>query len=50
MDGQPVESVDRLYQALQPERVGRDCVVKLLRPGTTQPLYLTVRPLEAPEA
>jgi S1-C subfamily serine protease len=50
MDGQPLESVDRLYQALQPERVGRDCVVKLLRPGTTQPLYLTVRPLEAPEA
>jgi hypothetical protein len=27
--------------------VGRDCVLKLLRPGGTQALYLTVRPLEA---
>lgn len=50
MDGQAIESVDTLYQALKPERVGRDCVVKLLRPGSAQPLYLTVRPLEAAES
>jgi len=50
MDGQAAESVDALYQARRPERVGRDSIVKLLRPGATQPLYLTVRPLEATEA
>jgi S1-C subfamily serine protease len=50
IDGQAIESVDALYQALTPERVGRDAVVKLLRPGTNQPLYLTVRPLEAAES
>jgi len=50
LGGQPVESVDALYQALLPERVGRDSVAKVLRPGASQPLYLTVRPLEAPEA
>jgi S1-C subfamily serine protease len=50
LDGQAIESVDALYQALQPERVGRDCVARLLRPGANQPLYLTVRPLEAAEA
>lgn len=49
MDGQDIASVDALYQALRPERVGRDSVVKLLRPGGTQQLYLTVRPLEASE-
>jgi S1-C subfamily serine protease len=49
IDGQDIASVDALYQALSPERVGRDCVLKLLRPGSTQPLYLTVRPLEATE-
>jgi S1-C subfamily serine protease len=49
MDGQDIASVDALYQALSPERVARDCVLKLLRPGSTQPLYLTVRPLEAAE-
>jgi len=47
MNGQDIASVDALYQALRPERVGRDCVLKLLRPGGTQALYLTVRPLEA---
>jgi S1-C subfamily serine protease len=47
MDGQEIASVDALYQALRPERVGRDCVLKVLRPGGTQALYLTVRPLEA---
>ena len=49
MDGQELASVDALYQALRPECVGRDCVLKLLRPGSTQALYLTVRPLEAAE-
>jgi S1-C subfamily serine protease len=50
LDGKAIKSVDALYQALQPERVGRDCVAKLLRPGVPQPLYLTVRPLEAAES
>lgn len=49
MDGQPLESVDALYQALRPERVGKDCVLKLLRPGATQALYLAVRPLPVAE-
>jgi S1-C subfamily serine protease len=47
LDGQAIESVDALYQALQPERVGRDCVAKILRPGAAQAMYLTVRPMEA---
>jgi S1-C subfamily serine protease len=50
MDGQPLESVDGLYQALAPERVGRDCVLNIVRAGTTQPLFPTVRPVEAVEA
>jgi S1-C subfamily serine protease len=49
LDGQPIESVDGLYQALQPQRVGRDCVAKILRPGRAEPLYLTVRPVEVAE-
>jgi S1-C subfamily serine protease len=49
LDGQVVESVDTLYQALHPERIGRDCMLKILRPGATAALYLGVRPLEAPE-
>lgn len=47
IDGQAIESVDALYQALSPEKVGKDCVVKLLRPGAREAMYLTVRPLEA---
>jgi S1-C subfamily serine protease len=50
LDGKAIQSVDALYQALQPERVGRDCVARLLRPGVAQPLYLTVRPMEAAES
>ena len=49
MDGQDIASVDALYQALHPERVGKDCVLKVLRPGGTAALYLQVRPLEAAE-
>ena len=50
MDGQPIESVDALYQALHPERIGRDCMLKILRPGASAPLYLAVRPLEAADS
>lgn len=45
IDGTPIESVDRLHQALDSSRVNRDCVLKLLRGNAGgQPLYLTVRP------
>jgi len=47
LDGQPVGSVDALHQLLVPERIGRDCIIKLLRPGTSAPMYVGVRPLEA---
>ena len=47
LDGQDIASVDALYQALHPERVGKDCVMKVLRPGATAALYLQVRPVEA---
>jgi len=48
IDGQDIASVDALYQALQPERVGKDCMLKVLRPGSSSPLYLRARPAEAP--
>jgi S1-C subfamily serine protease len=47
IDGQDIASVDALYQALQPERVGKDCMLKVLRPGSSTPLYLRARPVEA---
>jgi S1-C subfamily serine protease len=48
LDGVPVTSVDTLHQLLGDDRVGRDVVMKVLRPGETGgPLYLTVRPVEA---
>lgn len=47
LDGQPVESVDGLYQALHPERIGRDSALRVLRPGSTTVLELHVRPVEA---
>jgi S1-C subfamily serine protease len=50
VDGQDVASVDALYQALGPESVGRDCVLKVLRPGSAAPIYLRARPLEAAES
>ncbi|MFC5498532.1 S1C family serine protease [Caenimonas terrae] len=50
IDGQDIASVDALYQALHPERVGRDCMLKVLRPGSSSPLYLHARPVEAAQA
>jgi S1-C subfamily serine protease len=47
MDGQDIASVDALYQALHPDRVGRDCMLKILRPGSVAPFYLQARPVEA---
>jgi len=47
IDGQPVASVDELHQFLTAERVQRDCLMKILRPGADAPLYLGVRPVEA---
>jgi len=49
IDGHDIVSVDRLYQALDADRVGRDCMLKLLRPGSSAPLYLQARPGEAAE-
>lgn len=50
IDGQDIASVDALYQALGPERIGRDCMLKILRPGSAAPLYLQARPVEAAHA
>jgi S1-C subfamily serine protease len=47
IDGQDIASVDALYQALHPERIGQDCMLKILRPGSSTPLYLRARPVEA---
>ncbi|MFT4102850.1 MAG: trypsin-like peptidase domain-containing protein [Burkholderiaceae bacterium] len=45
LDGVMIDSVDRLHQALDASRIGRDCVVKLLRgPVSPQTMYLTVKP------
>ena len=49
-DGQDIASVDALYQALGPESVGRDCVLKILRPGSAAPIYLRARAVEAAES
>jgi S1-C subfamily serine protease len=47
LDGVTIDSVDRLHQTLDASRIQRDCVLKLLRGnGSTQPIYLTVRPGE----
>jgi S1-C subfamily serine protease len=50
IDGEDIPTVDALYQALKPERVGRDCLLKILRPGSAAPLYQRARPTEAAEA
>jgi S1-C subfamily serine protease len=47
LDGMVVTSVDKLHQALASEHAGRDSVLKVLRTGTTAPMYLTVRLAEA---
>ena len=47
LDGQAVDSVDRLHHMLADDRVYRDCTVKLLRGAASpQVLYLPVRPGE----
>ena len=47
LDGNAVDSVDRLHQLLDAGRIQRDVALKLLR-GTVspQPLFLVVRPVE----
>ena len=50
IDGQDIASVDALYQALGPESVGRECALKVLRPGSAAPIYLRARPVEAAES
>jgi S1-C subfamily serine protease len=46
-DGAAIDSVDKLHQALDASRIGRDAALKLLR-GTRSPqtLHLIVRPVE----
>ncbi len=47
LDGQAVDSVDRLYQLLDATRMQRDVPVKVLRPSAgAAPVYLIVRPRE----
>jgi S1-C subfamily serine protease len=47
LDGVKVDSVDALHQLLDRSRIGRDCVIRLVR-GAREPkqVYLSVRPLE----
>ena len=47
IDGEAIESVDALHQALGERRIRKDCALKLLR-GDASPevLYVTVRPSE----
>jgi S1-C subfamily serine protease len=47
LDGLPIESVDRLHQALDATRISRDCMIKVLR-GTPspQPAFMSVTPVE----
>lgn len=47
IDGERIESVDALHQALGERRIRKECTVKLLR-GDVSPevLYVTVRPSE----
>jgi len=47
LDGVTIDSVDRLHQALDASRVQRDCVLKVLRGASNQPLFFTVRPTES---
>jgi S1-C subfamily serine protease len=47
MDGVTIDSVDKLHQALDMNRILRDCVVKIIRGAMTpEVMYLTVRPTE----
>jgi S1-C subfamily serine protease len=49
IDGHDIASVDALYQALPADTVGRDCMLKILRPGSAAAFYLQARPVEAAE-
>lgn len=48
LDGIAIDSVDRLHQSLDASRLQRDCLIKVLRPGSNTPVYLNVRPVEQP--
>lgn len=47
IDGETIDSVDKLHQSLTVDRVHKDCIVKLIR-GTASPqvVYVNVRPAE----
>jgi S1-C subfamily serine protease len=46
IDGLAIESVDKLHQALDVSRIGKLCTLKVLRPGKSQPWYVTITPIE----
>jgi S1-C subfamily serine protease len=45
LDGAPILTVDDLQRLLDASRIGRLCVLRVLRGA--QPLYLNVQPVEA---
>jgi S1-C subfamily serine protease len=45
IDGEPTRGVDDLQRLLDASRIGKPCVLRVLRGA--QPLYLTVQPVEA---
>ena len=49
LDGTPVDSVDRLHQLLDGERIGRGTTLKILRGIALKPLSVAVLPAERPE-
>ncbi|HEY1392046.1 MAG TPA: trypsin-like peptidase domain-containing protein, partial [Methylibium sp.] len=48
IDGAPARTVDDLQRLLDESRIGKQCVVRVLR--GTQPLYLNVQPVESRRA
>jgi S1-C subfamily serine protease len=44
IDGKAVSTVDELHLQLSPDRVHKECVLKLLRQAVAGPVYVTVRP------
>jgi S1-C subfamily serine protease len=47
IDGESIDSVDKLHQALNIDRIHKDCIVKLIRGvKTPQVMYVNVRPVE----
>jgi S1-C subfamily serine protease len=50
LDGIDIASVDLLHQTLDESRIGKDCILKLLRGDRSpQPMYVTVRPVDKSE-